>query len=147
MADSLLSEIALTGSEHLDPAYVAGYDRKARFDPQADLDALRAQGLHFESTLIDFGAGTGTFALAASALCKRVIAVDVSTPMVEAIKTKVAELAPRTSNACGREGKSLSGGWGTACAPWNAPTPGPRLLVRQRRLRSRHRDLAAVRRR
>ncbi|HEV8099972.1 MAG TPA: methyltransferase domain-containing protein, partial [Gaiellaceae bacterium] len=59
--------------------------------------------LHSESTLIDLGAGTGTFALAASALCKRVIAVDVSTPMVEAIKTKVAELGA-TNVECVRAG-------------------------------------------
>src|SRR5436190_3167221 len=91
MADSLLSEIALAGREHLDPTYVAGYDRKARFDPAADLDSLRAHGLGHGSTLIDFGAGTGTFALAASALCKRVVAVDVSPPMMAAIRTRVAE--------------------------------------------------------
>jgi ubiquinone/menaquinone biosynthesis C-methylase UbiE len=33
LTDSLLREIALAGSEHLDASYVAGYDRKARFDP------------------------------------------------------------------------------------------------------------------
>jgi SAM-dependent methyltransferase len=91
MADSLLDEIALAGREHLDPTYVAGYDRKARFDPAADLDALRARGLGPASTLIDFGAGTGTFALAASAVCKRVVAVDVSPAMVDAISANVAE--------------------------------------------------------
>jgi SAM-dependent methyltransferase len=90
MTDSLLKEIALAGPEHLDVAYVAGYDRKARLDPTEDLDALRARGLAPESTLIDFGAGTGTFALAAASLCKRVIAVDVSPAMVDAIRAKVA---------------------------------------------------------
>jgi SAM-dependent methyltransferase len=90
-AARLLREIALAGPEHLDPAYVAGYDRKAQFDPAADLEDLRSRGLDRASTLIDLGAGTGTFALAAASVCKRVIAVDVSPAMVEAIRAKIAE--------------------------------------------------------
>ena len=86
----LLREIALAGPEHLDIGYVAAYDRKAGFDPTADLAALRGHGLGASSTLIDFGAGTGTFAVAAARLCRRVVAVDVSPAMVEAIRTKVA---------------------------------------------------------
>ncbi len=92
MANGLLEEIALAGLEHLDPAYVAGYDRKAGLDPGGDLDELRERGLGPSSTLIDFGAGTGTFAVAAAAVCKRVIAVDVSEPMLESIRAKVAAL-------------------------------------------------------
>jgi 2-polyprenyl-3-methyl-5-hydroxy-6-metoxy-1,4-benzoquinol methylase len=86
----LIDETALAGPEHLDPAHVAGYDRKARVDPADDLDALRSHGLAADSTLIDFGAGTGTLALAVAPLCKRVIAVDVSAAMVEAIRAKAA---------------------------------------------------------
>jgi SAM-dependent methyltransferase len=84
-------EIALAGREHLDPAYVEGYDRKARFDPADDLAALRARGLTGESTLIDFGAGTATFAFAAASHCRRIVAVDVSPAMVSAIRARVAE--------------------------------------------------------
>jgi ubiquinone/menaquinone biosynthesis C-methylase UbiE len=87
----LLDEIGLAGPEHLDAAYVAGYERKAGVDPTADLEGLRARGLGPGSTLIDFGAGTGAFALAAAPVCKRVIAVDVSPAMVEAIKGKVTD--------------------------------------------------------
>jgi hypothetical protein len=36
-----LDEIAHAGDEHLDVRYVAGYDRKAGFDPAEDIDALR----------------------------------------------------------------------------------------------------------
>jgi cyclopropane fatty-acyl-phospholipid synthase-like methyltransferase len=88
MTHSLLREIALAGSEHLDAAYVAGYDRKARFDPAEDLAVLRALGLGANSTLIDFGAGAGTLAIAAASVCKRVIAVDVSPAMLDAIRKK-----------------------------------------------------------
>jgi SAM-dependent methyltransferase len=84
-------ELALAGAEHLDPAYVAGYERKAQFDPTDDLVELRSHGFGSASTLIDFGAGTGTFALAAASHCRRVIAVDVSPVMVEALRLKAEE--------------------------------------------------------
>jgi ubiquinone/menaquinone biosynthesis C-methylase UbiE len=92
MRDSrLLDEIALAGPEHLDPAYVACYDRKAQVDATAELDDLRSRGLGPASTMIDFGAGTGTFAVAAATACARVIAVDVSPPMLEAVGAKAAQ--------------------------------------------------------
>jgi SAM-dependent methyltransferase len=81
-------ELALAGAEHLDATYVTAYDERAGFDPSADLDALRARGLGAESTVIDFGAGTGTFAVAAASICKRVVAVDISPAMVDAIRSK-----------------------------------------------------------
>jgi SAM-dependent methyltransferase len=90
MTNADLRELALAGPEHLDPAYVATYDRKAGFDPVGDLTALRGRGLDASSTLIDFGAGTGTFAVAAASICRRVIAVDVSPAMVDAIRGKAA---------------------------------------------------------
>jgi SAM-dependent methyltransferase len=91
MTNNVLREIALAGPEHLDAAYVAAYDQKAGFDPAGDLDALRDRGLDAHSTLIDFGAGTGTLAVAAASICKRVIAVDVSPAMVDAIRSKAAD--------------------------------------------------------
>jgi ubiquinone/menaquinone biosynthesis C-methylase UbiE len=84
-------ELALAGAEHLDSAYIAGYERKAQFHPAADIEELRAHGLGSTSTLIDFGAGTGTFALAAAGLCSRVIAIDVSPAMIDALRVKVME--------------------------------------------------------
>jgi SAM-dependent methyltransferase len=87
----LLEEVVLAGPEHLDPDYVAGYDRKAGNDPSDDLAQLRERGLDADSTLIDLGAGTGSFAIAAAAVCKRVIAVDASPAMVAAIQGKVAD--------------------------------------------------------
>ena len=86
----LLDEIALAGPEHLDPAYVAGYDRKTGLDPTADLDELKALGLDATGTLIDLGAGTGAFAFAAAARCARVVAVDVSPAMVEMMRGRAA---------------------------------------------------------
>src|SRR6185437_15537703 len=86
----LLEELALAGPEHLDGDYVAGYDRKAGFDPSPDLELLRSRGLDTDSTLVDLGAGTGTFALAVAPFCKRVVAVDVSPAMLDAVRAKIA---------------------------------------------------------
>jgi ubiquinone/menaquinone biosynthesis C-methylase UbiE len=85
-------ELAHAGDEHLDPAYVATYDRKAAVDPAEDLALLRSQGLSATSTLVDLGAGTGTFTLAAAPFCKRIVAVDVSPAMLIALRTKAERL-------------------------------------------------------
>lgn len=87
-----LDELAHAGPEHLDPAIVAVYDRKAGTDPAPDVAALRALGLDGTSALVDLGAGTGSFALAAAPHCRRVVAVDVSPAMLAAIRAKADHL-------------------------------------------------------
>lgn len=89
----MLDEIANAGDEHLDPAYVQTYDRKAGTDPEDDLAVLRGLGLNETHTLIDIGAGTGTLALAAAPFCRKVIAIDVSPAMLEALREKVENRA------------------------------------------------------
>ena len=86
-----IDEVTLAGPEHLDPAYISGYDRKAGFEPTPDLELLEGLGLNGESTLVDLGAGTGTFALAAASRCRRVVAVDPSAAMASALKRTIAE--------------------------------------------------------
>lgn len=87
----LFDELAHAGDEHLDPAYVAAYDRKAQTHPHEDLTVLRTLGLDQSSTLVDFGAGTGMFALAAAAICRRVVALDVSSPMLEQLRERARQ--------------------------------------------------------
>jgi ubiquinone/menaquinone biosynthesis C-methylase UbiE len=94
----LLDELAYAGAEHLDPAFVAGYDRKAGYtrsgrtgrsdgtDPAEDLAVFRAHGLTATATLVDLGAGTGRLALAAAREFHRVVAVDVSPAMVGVVR-------------------------------------------------------------
>jgi SAM-dependent methyltransferase len=87
--DWWLDERAHAGPEHLDPAYVEGYDRKAGYDPGDDVAALLSQGIGNQSTVVDLGAGTGTFSLAIAGHVGRVVAVDVSPAMVAALSTRV----------------------------------------------------------
>ena len=84
----VLDELAHAGAEHLDPDYVAAYDRKQKYDPTGDVEALLARGLHPRSVLLDMGCGTGTFSLAVAPHCGRVIAVDVSRPMLGQLEAR-----------------------------------------------------------
>lgn len=76
-----LDELKYAGDEHFDESYVKGYERKAQFDPTEDIQQLLQLGLSRESQIIDFGAGTGSFALAIAPYCASVIAVDPSPAM------------------------------------------------------------------
>ncbi len=87
----MLDELAHAGPEHLDPGFVAGFDRKQGYpDPAKDLAALREHGIGRASTVVDLGAGTGRFALAAAAEVARAVAVDVSPAMQAALPERVA---------------------------------------------------------
>jgi ubiquinone/menaquinone biosynthesis C-methylase UbiE len=88
----MLDELAHAGPEHLDPAFVAGYERKQGYpDPGAeDLAVLAAHGLDDTSTVVDLGAGTGRFALAAARRFGQVTAVDISPAMLELLRQRAA---------------------------------------------------------
>jgi ubiquinone/menaquinone biosynthesis C-methylase UbiE len=87
----MLDELAHAGPEHLDPAFVAGFERKQGYpDPSEDLALLAAHGLDETSTVVDLGAGTGRFALAAAGRCGHVTAVDVSPAMLEVLRDRAA---------------------------------------------------------
>lgn len=92
MKDWWLDEQAYAGAEHLDESYVAAYDAKAQFDPADDIAKLRSFGLDQVRTVVDLGAGTGTFAFAAASVGATVIAVDVSPAMVGRMRRRADEL-------------------------------------------------------
>lgn len=85
----VLDEVGHAGAEHLDPAYVAGYDRKSGFDPSDDVIELQRRGLDAQSTVVDMGCGTGTFVLAVAPHCRTVVAIDVSEAMVDHLRARV----------------------------------------------------------
>ena len=90
MADSwMIDELAHAGPEHLDPAFIAGFDRKQGYpEPDEDLTVFEAHGLGATSAVVDIGAGTGQFALAAARRFGHVTAVDVSPAMVSALRKR-----------------------------------------------------------
>ena len=100
-----IDELAHAGPQHLDEDFVAGYDRKQGHpDVDADLDILRAHGvLTGQATVVDLGAGTGRFARAAAAHCRRVVAVDVSPAMIEHARRR-ADQAGASNVECVRAG-------------------------------------------
>ncbi len=86
-----LAEEAFAGEEHLDERYVSAYDAKAQVDPGEDLEILTSHGLSAASLLVDLGAGTGVFSLAAASTGASVIAVDVSPAMTAVIAKRAAD--------------------------------------------------------
>ena len=89
----LINEQLHAGPEHLDEAYIRGYNRKAQVDPTADIRHLQGLGLSSQSTLIDFGAGTGVFVQAIAPLCQAVFAVDASPAMTAYLQKMIAQAA------------------------------------------------------
>jgi len=87
----MIDELAHAGPEHLDPAFVAGYDRKQGHpDPAEDLAAFEAHGLDASSAVVDLGAGSGQFALAAARRFGHVTAADVSPAMIALLRERAA---------------------------------------------------------
>ena len=90
----LHNEFKHVGADYASPVEVAEYDaRHSKFrdfekENNAVLDAIGAETNH---VLLDFGSGTGTFAIQAARRCARVIAVDVSPAMLEYAKGKAAK--------------------------------------------------------
>ena len=89
-----LDEARHAGRENLDELHVQRYDAKMDADASAELRMLEEMGLVGPaSTVVDLGAGTGQFALAAAGACQRVVAVDVSPVML----ARLAEKAERAA--------------------------------------------------
>ena len=86
-----LDELATAGRENLDESHVARYDQKEDAGAAEEIELLADRGLlHASSTVVDLGAGTGQFALAAAERCSRVVAVDVSPVMMNRLRLNVA---------------------------------------------------------
>ena len=86
-----LDEIAYAGEWHLDPDYVAEYEEKSPTDWSEDVETLLSLSVGATSTVVDLGAGTGAFARAIAPHVARVVGVDVSEPMVAAMRARGVE--------------------------------------------------------
>ena len=89
----LPDEVATAGRENLDPGHVERYDGKENAGAVDEVALLRRLGLAQNSVVIDMGAGTGQFTLAVAPHCGRVVAVDVSSVMLERLRAKVSAAA------------------------------------------------------
>ncbi|WP_460530170.1 class I SAM-dependent methyltransferase [Flindersiella endophytica] len=88
----MIDELAHAGPEHLDPGFITGYDRKqGRPDPEEALAAFESHGVGDSATVVDLGAGTGQFALAAAKRFGRVVAADISPAMVAHLREQAVE--------------------------------------------------------
>lgn len=85
----LIDEVGAAGRENLDEAHVARYDTIEDSGADAEVRLLAGLGLDPGSVVVDLGAGTGQFALAVAPHCARVVAVDVSPPMLRLLQRKV----------------------------------------------------------
>jgi len=86
-----LDETAHAGRENLDPAHVAAYDAKEDARAGAELALLKEIGLKSGSAVVEFGPGTGQLTVELAPACARVTAVDVSPPMLDRLRAKVAD--------------------------------------------------------
>jgi SAM-dependent methyltransferase len=85
----LLDEVASAGRENLDPGHVSRYDSKEDAAAADEVLLATTLGLTPDSVVVDFGAGTGQFTVAVAPVCARVVAVDVSPLMLDALRAKV----------------------------------------------------------
>lgn len=92
----LLDELTTAGRENLDADHVSRYDQKEDADAADEVALLTSLGIDHRSTVVDIGAGTGQFSVAAARVFDRVIAVDVSEVMLRALRAKAAALANLT---------------------------------------------------
>jgi ubiquinone/menaquinone biosynthesis C-methylase UbiE len=88
----LIDESSYAGRENLNSAHVARYDAKEDASAGEEVALLKRLGLTEESVVLEFGPGTGQFTVEVAPVCRRVIAVDVSAPMLAALQNKVQAL-------------------------------------------------------
>jgi ubiquinone/menaquinone biosynthesis C-methylase UbiE len=83
----MLDEVATAGRENLDADHVNRYDSKEDGHAAAEVALLVDLGLNTSSVVVEIGVGTGQFTLAVAPQCERVVAVDVSPPMLGVLRS------------------------------------------------------------
>lgn len=88
----VLDELATAGRENLDPVHASQYDHKEDARAAEEVQLLVDLGLDQTKDVVDLGAGTGQFAVAAADVSNRVIAVDVSEVMLTQLRAKTGKV-------------------------------------------------------
>lgn len=86
------NELMHAGRENLDEGHVRRYDTKEDAGAASEVELLQSLGLSKDSLMLEYGPGTGQVTVAAAAVCARVLAVDVSAPMLAELAAKVRAL-------------------------------------------------------
>jgi len=87
----LPDELAGSGIAHLSLDDAARYEERLAFDPTDEIELLQTLGLSSQSTMVEFGPGPGSFALAAARVARSVVAVDPSQAMCTYLEQRAAE--------------------------------------------------------
>jgi ubiquinone/menaquinone biosynthesis C-methylase UbiE len=87
-----IDESSYAGAEHSDADHAARYDAKMDAEAAHEVALLKDLGLTRESLVVEFGAGTGQFTVEVAPACAEVIAVDVSTLMLDQLRAKARAL-------------------------------------------------------
>jgi ubiquinone/menaquinone biosynthesis C-methylase UbiE len=87
-----IDELGYAGRENLDADHVERYDAKEDAGAADEVALLEDLGLGPESLVVELGPGTGQFTVEVAPRCARVIAVDVSPPMLRRLEAKVEAL-------------------------------------------------------
>lgn len=88
----LIDESRYAGRENLDAAHVARYDAKEDASAAGEVALLEGVGIARDSVVLEFGPGTGQFTVEIAQACARVIAVDISAPMLSRLQARIAGL-------------------------------------------------------
>ncbi len=88
-------EMKQVGTDYADTKEVEAYDARMRNirDIRSETEKI-IESLHTtqDQTLLEIGCGTGEFTIAAAGRCKKIIAADVSLPMLEFARQKAKKL-------------------------------------------------------
>jgi ubiquinone/menaquinone biosynthesis C-methylase UbiE len=97
-----LDERRHAGREHFDEQHAQRYDAKEDAHAAGEVRLLQDAGvLGRRSSVVEIGAGTGQFALAAAEVCERVVAVDISPVMLARLTEKLERSGPGNVEATG----------------------------------------------
>ena len=80
------NELKFSGVDYSSVEQVAAYDsmhERFRDYAKGTEEIIRRLGIDSNSTVIDFGSGTGAFTLHAARKCKKIYAVDISAAMID----------------------------------------------------------------